>query len=90
MITPKEASRRGRIGAYRLHATHDSRKTTEKARAAFLETFLDEVDPDRILSEPERQRRATFAKKAYFSKLALRSAAVRAKRSRQHPPRSPP
>jgi hypothetical protein len=39
--------------------------------------FLDEVDPDRILPEAERKRRADHARKAYFTRLALKSAAAR-------------
>ena len=70
---------RGRIGAYRLHATHDSRETTRHARETFLARFLDEVDPDRALPEAERLRRAEAARKAYFAQLALRSAQARAR-----------
>ena len=79
-MRPSEASLRGRIGAYRLHATHDPRETTSAARRAFLKRFLDEVDPDRILPEEERLRRASFARKAHFTKLALLSAQKRTKR----------
>lgn len=68
---------RGRIGAYRLHATHDPRETTANARAAFLSRFEDEVDPDRELPIAERERRAQAARKAHFSLLAYRSAIVR-------------
>jgi hypothetical protein len=68
---------RGRIGAYRLHATHDPRVTTAKARATFLARFEREVDPDGVLPEEERQRRADSARKAYFSRLAYKSAKAR-------------
>ena len=77
MLSPNEASLRGRIGAYTLHATHDSRETTANARAAFLAKFLDEVDPARVLPEDELQRRAEMAKRAYFARLALKSAKKR-------------
>jgi hypothetical protein len=66
-----------RIGAHALHAKYDSRELTAKGRAAFLSRFLDEVDPDRALPEPERVRRAEHARIAYMTKLALRSAQVR-------------
>ena len=79
-MSASDASLRGRIGAYKLHATHDSRETTARARAAFLEKFVDEVDPDRVLTEEERFRRATFARKAYFARLARQSALKRAQR----------
>lgn len=70
---------RGRIGAFRLHATHDPRETTQAARAAFLERFEREVDPHGTLAEAERQRRALAARKAYFARLAYRSAIARAR-----------
>jgi hypothetical protein len=58
---------------------HDPREYTAKARATFLRRFEDEVDPDRELPEPERLRRAEAARKAYFTKLALKSAQARRK-----------
>jgi hypothetical protein len=77
LLSPAEASLRGKIGAYRLHATHDPSATTEKARRTFLDRFLDEVDPQRLLPEQERDRRALMARKAYFAQLALKSARAR-------------
>lgn len=70
-LTPAERSLRGRMGAYVVHARYDPRQTTAPARAAFLKRFLDEVDPDRVLTEPERLRRAASARKAYFTRLAF-------------------
>lgn len=43
------------------------------ARAAFMATFLDQVDPDRTLPEPEREKRAAAARQAYFVRLAGKS-----------------
>lgn len=80
---PADMARRGRIGAYRLHATHDPRETTRNARAAFLARFEREVDPDRTLSEAERLRRAESARKAHFVRLALQSARARARRAKK-------
>ena len=71
---------RGRIGAFRLHATHDPRETTRPARAAFLARFEDEVDPNHALPETERQRRAIAARKAWMARLAYRSSKVRSAR----------
>ena len=76
---PEEMSRRGRIGAHRLHATHDPRETTAKARETFLTQFEREVDPDGTLSLEERRRRAEHAKKAHFARLARLSAVARRK-----------
>lgn len=80
----KDPSRvqRGRIGGLRLAATHDSREYTKKARQAFNDKFLKEVDPDGILPEWERYRRADAARRAFFTRLAMRSAEVRRQRRR--------
>ena len=72
---------RGRIGAHALHARHDSRELTANARRAFLDRFEREVDPDGILTPQERARRAYHAKKAYFTRLAYRSAKARRARA---------
>ncbi len=85
MVSPSR-SLRGRIGAYAMHAHNDSRIVTANARAAFMSRFEDEVDPTRILSESERDRRALAARKAYFSRLAYNSAKARAKRKAANEP----
>lgn len=71
---------RGRIGAYRLHATHDSRETSKPGRVAFMASFERLVDPDGTLPLAERARRAGHARSAYFVKLAYLSAKARRKR----------
>jgi hypothetical protein len=78
-LSPSQRSLRARIGAHTLHASHDSREVTAKARAAFLERFEREVDPDGVLSVDERQRRAEHARRAYMATLALKSARARRK-----------
>ena len=75
-VTPTERSIRGRIGAYSLHA--QGKTNTGPARQKFLARFLTEVDPAGVLPEAERQKRAEAAKKAYFARLALKSAKARA------------
>ena len=87
MLTPAEASLRGRIGAYTLHATHDPCETTAKGRAAFLARFEREVDPEGLLPAGERRRRAVYARRAYFVRLALKSARARARRAGREVPR---
>jgi hypothetical protein len=74
-----DMSQRGRIGAFRQQATHDTCETTRKARESFLARFVDEVDPQRVLPEAERQRRAEAAKRAYMCALARKSAQARRK-----------
>jgi len=80
-VNPSERILRARLGAYTVHSRYDTRETTAAARAAFMDRFEREVDPDGRLSVEERQRRAAAARKAYFTRLALRSAQVRRARS---------
>jgi hypothetical protein len=61
--------------------TTDPSARTEPARRALLARFEREVDPDGLLSAEERARRAGHARKAYFTRLALRSAQARRKTS---------
>jgi hypothetical protein len=74
----------GRLGALRQHAQHDCRDTSAAGRASFLARFEAEVDPDGLLPDLERRRRAFFARRAYFSDLALRSARARRQAARHH------
>ena len=82
MSNDKLAELRGRIGAYALHAQRNPQDTTAAARKRFLERFEEEVDPNHQLPRAERQRRAMAARKAYFTRLALRSAKARRRRVR--------
>ena len=75
MLSPAERSLRARIGAHSVHAA--GRTNTAPARAAFFESFIDRVDPDRTLPEAERLRRAEHARRAHMLKLALLSARAR-------------
>ncbi len=78
-----EYSLRGRIGAHTLHARYDPRVTTAAARRAFLDRFEREADPDGVLPLEERARRARHLRKAYFARLALRSAQARRRRAQR-------
>jgi hypothetical protein len=83
-LTPDQRSLRARIAALALHEKVDGRAHTEPARAASpgQAAFWDKkVDPDGVLPEPERARRAAIAKRRYFSTLALKSARARALRA---------
>src|SRR5665647_1333646 len=59
--------------------TPDRSARTAPARAALLARFEREVDPDRTLPPDERARRAGHKRKAYFGRLALKSARSRRK-----------
>lgn len=66
------------MGAYALHALGGT--NTGPARKAFLAKFEAEVDPDGLLSEAERQKRAEYARKCHFAQMGLKSAKTRAKK----------
>jgi len=77
----------GRLGAYVLHSRYDSRELIRPAREAFWSKFERDVDPDGVLDPAERARRAEMARKAHFTRLALKSAqARRRKAQRRHYP----
>ena len=86
MQNRKDLATNGRRGAFTQHSLYDVRETTAAARAAMAKKFEDQVDPDRILPEDERERRVTAAKRAYFIGLGQKSAQSR--RSRKAPPDS--
>jgi hypothetical protein len=71
-----------RLAAHESWArTADPSARTEPARRAPLDRFEREVDPDGALSPDERARRAAHARKACFTRLALRSAQARRRES---------
>lgn len=82
--TPSELSMRGRIGAHAKWAKNDPVEGTASARSASpgsLSYFERQVDPDGVLLPAERLRRAESARKAYFTRLALKSSLARKKRT---------
>src|SRR4051794_14138813 len=88
-LTPAERVLRARMGAYALHATHDSRETSAAGRRAANSRFLLKVDPDGVLPEPERLRRAEAARKSWMTRIAYLSARARsAKRDSPQTPRA--
>lgn len=81
-LSPSERVLRARLAAHKSWAnTHDPTERTAAGRAAFDLRFQEEVDPDHVLPEAERLRRAEHARKAYFTALALKSAQARRKAS---------
>jgi hypothetical protein len=76
---PNERRQIARAAALTRHARSDGQEATAAARrVANVTRFEDEVDPDRVLPRAERARRVDLARRAYFQKLARRSAQVRA------------
>jgi hypothetical protein len=79
--SPDFRSQRGRLGAYVSWAkTEDRAARTAAARRALMDRFENEVDPEGTLTVQERAKRAEFARKAYFQRLAIKSAAARQRR----------
>lgn len=78
-MSESELSMLGRLGAHSMHAKHDSKRTSEPGRLAFLNSFEKQADPDGTLDPKERARRAEHLKKAHFTRLAMLSAQKRRK-----------
>jgi hypothetical protein len=76
-MSPEERSLSARIAAHTLHSQVDGLAITEKARKTFLDSFLDQVDPGKVLPPDERERRAKHLHKAHMARLALKSAQAR-------------
>lgn len=74
---PATPSQVGRIAALTRVAQEGGSAVSAPARAAFLEKFYDQVDPDRTLPLDERERRASAARKAHFARLSAKSADAR-------------
>lgn len=75
---PSERVLIARLAAFERWKNVDNRSTaTAPARQALNARFEREVDPDGKLDPVERARRAGLARKAYFTRLALKSAQAR-------------
>lgn len=85
-IDSAEMARRGRLGALKLHATHDPCETTRAARQAFRAKFEHQVDPDRTLPEAERKRRAEYARREFYLRMARRSVESRRRKKQETSP----
>lgn len=71
----------GQIGAHMRWANcTDRTAATAPATKAFLDRFERDTDPEGVLDPVERGIRATHLRKAYFARLALKSAQARARR----------
>ncbi|MPZ29260.1 MAG: hypothetical protein GEV12_23430 [Micromonosporaceae bacterium] len=68
------------MAAHAMHARHDSRQVTAKARQAAADRFERQVDPDGALPVEERRRRAEHARREHMTRLALASARARRQR----------
>jgi hypothetical protein len=79
--TPESRRAAGSIGAHTAHSRHTAEEMTGAAHQGYLRKFEREVDPDGVLPEDERRRRANHALAAHMKRLALASAKARAARA---------
>ena len=79
-LSKSERSLQAKAAAYALHSQRDSKELTANARAGRWAKLLTTVDPDGVLSEPERIRRAESLRKSQLYLAALKSAKVRRER----------
>lgn len=76
--TPADRSLIARLAAHEKWAqTPDATAATQAARTALLDRFDRQVDPDGTLPPEQRARMAASARKAYFTRLAYKSAQAR-------------
>jgi hypothetical protein len=82
MLTPAEKSLRGQIAAHESWARTENRSArTAKARQALEDKFLAEAGGD--------PRRAESLRKAYYARMALKSAQARRRRDTSANPAAP-
>lgn len=82
MVTATNRQLAARIGAHSRWAKEPDRvAATAPARAGLKAKFLLEVDPDGLLDEAERERRAQSLMRAHMLRLASKSAKARARAS---------
>lgn len=79
-MTGEERQRWGRIGGLTAHSRHSTAEMTAGARRGFRERFRRLVDPDGLLSPPERELRAERAMRAHMLTLSDKSARARRRR----------
>jgi hypothetical protein len=81
-LTPAQRSLRARIAAHTSWANTENRSArTAAARAAMMDRFEKQVDPDGTMPPAERAKRAENARKAHYLAMAAKSAEVRRRRS---------
>lgn len=77
-MTPEQRTLQARLAAHTLHARTDSARTPPRpAERSSSGSSMWSIPT--ALSDAERQRRALQARRAYFTRLALKSARARRK-----------
>lgn len=78
-MTAEQRAMRARVAALTRWANEDPAEQMRKARAKFDERFEKQVDPEGILPEAERIRRAQAARRSYYQQLAFKSSRARSR-----------
>lgn len=77
-LTPEQRKLRARIAAHAQWANTENRRARmAAARQGSLAKFEQQADPDGVLDDQERARRAESLQAAHMRSLALRSAKAR-------------
>jgi len=84
---PKSKSLLHQYVANTRWAHEDPTEQGKIMRAGLERRFLDEVDPERVLPEAERHRRAAKARQAFYQRLAM--ASVKARQARKAAGKTP-
>ena len=82
-MTAEHRSRAARVAIYTRLATADRKEMTAPARAAAMDRFEKQVDPNGLLDPAERAQRAEYAKKAYFTAISAKGVAARRANARR-------
>jgi hypothetical protein len=81
-LTPAERTLLAQMAAHAKWAkVEDATAATAAGRKAFLDRFEKQVDPDLLLTQKERARRASHARKAHMLLLALKSSQARRRKA---------
>lgn len=67
----------GQLGGLRTSASHDMAEVAARAREGLLAKYRAQVDPDGVIAEPERTRRARAAWNADMAERRLKAKATR-------------
>jgi hypothetical protein len=78
-LSPEQRSQRAKAAAFTRWSREDPRDAMHHVREGQHRRDLDDVDPERILPEAERERRAAALRKARMARLALASSRARSK-----------
>jgi hypothetical protein len=79
--TPEQRRLAARIGGLSLHLYSDSNAIAARTRRGLDEKFRREIDPDRVLTPTQLEKKLKLARSLHFARLALKSADARRKRS---------